>query len=435
VWRNWSRSVVGEPAAIATPQDDDELAAVLRHAGDRGLNVRPVGAGHSFTPIAATDGVSLRLDGMAGLRAVDERTGLVTVGAGTRLRDIPRLIRPHGLAMTNLGDIDAQTVAGAISTGTHGTGAAFTGLAGQVAGLRLMLADGSVVECSPDRRPGLFAAARLGLGAFGVLTEVTIACVPTFLLRADEHPEPLDQVLESFVERAHAADHLEFYWFPHTPTALVKANTRLPGDAQPAPIQRWRRLLDDELLSNAALAAACRVGMLAPQAIPGINRLADTLVSTREYSDDSHAVFTSPRRVRFREMEYGIDPRALPHVARDIDAAIRRNNWRISFPLEFRIAGADDIPLSTAFDRETVYVAAHRYWREPYGRYFLEIERILAAAGGRPHWGKLHTLAAASLRDRYPRFDEVRAVRASVDPGGLFENPYLRRVLGPLGEA
>jgi L-gulonolactone oxidase len=354
------------------------------------------------------------------------------LGAGTRLADVPGLIRPYGLAMTNLGDIDHQTIAGAISTGTHGTGARFTGLAGQVAGLRLMLADGTVVECSRSVRPELFAAARLGLGAFGVLTEVTLDCVPTFLLHADEHPEPLDGVLESFVERAQGIDHLEFYWFPHTRTALVKQNTRLPADAEPQPIPRWRFLLDDELLSNAALAAACRVGTLVPAAIPGINRMADRLVSTREYTDDSHAVFTSPRRVHFREMEYGIDPAALPTVAREIAALIDRNDWRISFPLEFRIAAADDVPLSTSFGRETVYVAVHRFWREPYGRYFLAVERILAAADGRPHWGKLHSQSAATLRERYPRFDEVRAVRAAVDPGGLFENPYLRRVLGPV---
>lgn len=432
VWRNWSRSVSSQPVDIADPADEDALRIVLGAAAGNGLTVRPVGAGHSFTPIAATDGVSLRLHQLAGLRFVDPATGRVTLGAGTRLADIPRLIRPHGLAMANLGDIDHQTIAGAINTGTHGTGAGFTGLAGQVAALRLMLADGSVVDCSASARPELFAAARLGLGAFGVLTEVTLDCVPTFLLHADEHPEPLDEVLETFVERAHGVDHIEFYWFPHTTTALVKVNTRLPGDARSDPVPRWRFLLDDELLSNGALGAACRLGALVPAAIPAINRTADRLVSARDYTDDSHAVFTSPRRVHFREMEYGIDPAALTTVARDIDALIAANNWRISFPLEFRIAAADDIPLSTAYRRETVYVAVHRFWREPFGRYFLEVERILAAAGGRPHWGKLHSQSAPSLRERYPRFDEVRAVRASVDPDGLFENPYLRRVLGPI---
>jgi L-gulonolactone oxidase len=415
----------------AEPADEGELLEVLAGAAHRGLAVRPVGAGHSFTPIAATAGVSLRLGRMTGLRSADARTGQVTLGAGTRLRDIPGLIRRYGLAMANLGDIDAQTIAGAVNTGTHGTGAGLTGLAGQVAALRLALADGSVVDCSPTTRPELFAAARLGLGAFGVATEVTLACVPAFLLHADEHPEPWQEVVDSFVERAHGVDHLEFYWFPHTATALVKSNTRVPADAPLDPIPRWRRLLDDEVLSNGALEVVCRLGTVVPQAIPAINRVAGRLVSVRTYTDDSHAVFTSSRRVRFREMEYGIDPSALPGVARDIDALIRRNGWRISFPLEFRIAAADDIPLSTAYRRETVYVAVHRFWREPYGRYFLEVERILAAAGGRPHWGKLHTQSAATLRDRYPLFDEVRAVRAEVDPDGRFTNPYLDRVLGP----
>ena len=297
VWRNWGRSVLSHPASIETPRDEAGVVALLDRAAADHRTVRAVGAGHSFTPIAATDGVLVRLDALSGVRRVDGNE--VTLGAGTRLRDLPELLRPYGLALQNMGDIDAQTVAGAISTGTHGTGATHPGIAAQVTGLRIVLADGSVADCSARIRPDLFQAARIGLGAFGILTEVTVRCVPAFLLAADEHPQSLASVLEDFDEIASSADHVEFYWFPHTETALVKSNTRLPVEAGRHPQARWRARLDDEVLSNGVFAATCGLGWLAPQSVPAINRAAARLVSVRRFTDDSYAVFTSPRRGPF----------------------------------------------------------------------------------------------------------------------------------------
>ena len=434
VWRNWGRSVVAHPSRVETPADEVEVQAVLSRARREGLPVRPIGAGHSFTAIAATDGISLRLDRLGGLRSVDFATGSVRLGAGTRLRELPALLGPYGLALENMGDIDTQTVAGAISTGTHGTGKDFTGISGQVKALRLVLADGSVVDCSATERPDLFAAARIGLGAFGVLTEVTLRCVPAFLLAADEHPEPLELVLENFDEITSSAEHVEFYWFPHTDVALVKSNRRLPGDSEPHRLPRWRSVLDDEVTSNGVFALTCGAGWLMPQVIPTVNAAAARLVSVRKFTDHSQAVFTSPRRVRFREMEYAIDREVLPQAISDIRDLIARKGWRISFPLEIRVAAADDVWLSTAYHRPSAYIAVHRYYREAFAEYFLAVQEILLGYGGRPHWGKLHTLDAAQLSERYPRFGEVRAVRSSVDPGGLFRNPYLDRVLGLPGE-
>ena len=431
LWRNWGRSASARFAEVASPADETEVSAVLRRAASAGLPVRPMGAGHSFTPIAATDGISLRLDRMSGLRRVEVDSGRVTLGAGTRLRDLPALLEPYGLALENMGDIDHQSIAGAISTGTHGTGAGFTGLAGQVVGLRIALADGSVVDCSSVERPELFEAARVGLGAFGVLTEVTVQCVPAFLLEANEHPEPLDAVLDGFAERMTAADHVEFYWFPHTDTALVKANRRLPLDAERSPVPRWRSLIDDELLANGVFAGTCLAGTVAPRVVPAVNRVAAHLVSDRSYTDLSHRVFTAPRRVRFREMEYALPREELPDVLRAIRTLISASRWRISFPLEIRVAAADDVWLSTAYRRPTAYVAVHRYHREPFAEYFTAVEDLFLGVTGRPHWGKLHTRDADYLRLAYPRFDDALRVRAEVDPGGLFANPYLDRVLGP----
>jgi L-gulonolactone oxidase len=429
-WRNWGRSSFAHPRRIAIPADEAELAALIAAAARAGMRVRPVGSGHSFTSIAATDDVMLRLDRITGIRSVDIATGEVTLGAGTRLADIPALLAPHGLAMENLGDIDRQTLAGAVSTGTHGTGLAFTGLAGQVTGVRILLADGSAVDADADHRPELFAAARLGLGAFGVLTEIRVRCVPEFLLAAHERPEPLDALVDDFAARAAAVDHLEFYVFPHTATAAVKENTRLPVTAGKRPRSTPRAFVDDEVMQNGLFAAVCGLGWAAPATIPWTNRAAARLMSRSAYTDTSTAILTTSRRVRFREMEYGIDLEALPTAVRDVQALIDKRGWRISFPMEIRTAAADDIPLSTAYRRPTAYVAVHRYVHDPFAQYFLAVQEIMLAYGGRPHWGKLHSLDAAELRRRYPRFDEMIKLRREVDPAGLWRNDYLGRIFG-----
>ncbi len=429
-WRNWGRIATASPHEYAAPANEEAVVDLVMQAARSGRTIRPVGAGHSFTPIAATDDLMVTLDALSGLHHVNTATGEVTLGAGTRLRDIPALLAPHGLAMENLGDIDRQTIAGAISTGTHGTGLTFPGLAGQVTGLTLVLANGRVMDVDARTAPELFAAARLGLGAFGILTRIRLRCVPAFLLDADEHAEPIDALLAEFDDRIRTADHLEFYLFPHTDRALVKENRRLPITADPAPLPRWRRIADDEVTSNGLFQLTCLLGTAAPALVPTINRAAAHLVSRRRYTDLSPAVFTSPRRVRFREMEYGIDLDALPRAIRDIRAAIEHHRWRISFPLEIRTAAADEIPLSTAYGRPTAYIAVHRFTGDPFARYFLAVEEILLRHGGRPHWGKLHSLGAAGLRGRYPRFDEVRALQREVDPAGRWINPYLARVLG-----
>ena len=433
VWRNWGRSVTATPVRSERPGSDDEVGDLLARAGREGRRVRPLGSGHSFTPIAATDGVLVQFDALTGIRAVDGSTGEVRVGAGTVLRDLCRQLRGHGLALPNMGDIDRQTVAGAISTGTHGTGLGHPGLSAQVSALRLVLADGSSADCSATHHPDLFQAARLGLGAFGIITEVTLRAVPAFLLAADEYPVPLAEVLDNFADIIGSADHVEFYWFPHTSTALVKSNSRLPPGRDAHPLPRWRSWWDDELVSNGLFGLTCAVGAVAPRVVPVVNAAAATLVSRRRYTDQAPAVFTSPRRVRFREMEYAIDFDALPAALTEVKDLIEKSGWRISFPLEIRAAPADDVWLSTASGRRSAYIAVHRYHREPFAAYFLAVERILLRYGGRPHWGKLHTLDADQLRRRYPRFDDAVAVRDRVDPGGRFRNGYLDRVLGQPG--
>ncbi|MFJ6096872.1 D-arabinono-1,4-lactone oxidase [Williamsia muralis] len=429
VWRNWGRTESVNPAEVVTPRDTDEVADVVARARTNGVTIKAVGSGHSFSAIAIAPEIQLDMSGQRGLVAVDTATGRATLRAGTTLREIPGLLAPYGLAMANLGDVDAQTISGATSTGTHGTGLRHGGISTQITAVRLVTGKGDVRTVDTSE-PQLLSAAALGLGALGVITEVTLQCVPAFTLRAQEGPEQVDDVIDSFLEKVALHDHYEFYWFPHTGFALTKTNTRLPPDTPRSGPGVVRRLLDDEVVSNGLFRATCEVGARFPAAVPRINSLAGNALSARTYTDTSTKVFVSPRRVRFREMEYAIPLDRVPQALNEVRDMINRRGFRVSFPIEVRAAAADDLMLSTASGRDSGYVAVHRYHADPVDGYFDEVERIMADHGGRPHWGKMHTRDARHLRSVYPRFGEFLGVREDFDPDRVFVNPYLASVLG-----
>ncbi|MCX6466446.1 MAG: FAD-binding protein [Pseudonocardiales bacterium] len=426
-WRNWAGNQRATPVRTVAARDAGDVAAAVRAAAERGLRVRAVGSGHSFSAVGRPVDVAVAAPADPALLHVDG-DGLASVPAGMTLRVLDDLLWARGRALPNLGDIDAQTVAGAVSTGTHGTGARHGGIATRVRALEMVLADGSLVRCSPDADPDLFSAARVALGALGVLTTVVLATVPAFRLHATESARPLDAVLGGFDEWADAHDHVEFYWFPHTDTAATKCNDRT-GATAPAR-GRLGAWLADEVLANAAHGAACRVGAAAPRLVPLINRVAARTMAATEYTDRSYRVFTSPRRVRFLEMEYAVPRAALPEAFAGLRRAAERHARDVTFPVEVRVAAADDIPLSTASGRDSAYLAVHVHHAQRPGAYFAAVEDVLADLDGRPHWGKLHTLDADRLRARYPAFDAFAAVRDRVDPDRRFGTPHLERVLG-----
>ncbi len=419
------------PARVEHPRDVDELSAAVKRAAADGLTVKAIGSGHSFTGIGLTDGVLLVLDRYDRILSADAATGLVTVQAGLTLHRLNVQLASLGLGLTNMGDVDVQTVSGALSTGTHGTGRDSASLAAQVVALELVLADGSVVSCSRTERPDLFAAARVGLGALGILSTVTWQAEPAFLLHAAEAPLPVDEVLDGFDAFVADNEHAEFYWFPHTDIALTKRNNRSAGPV--SPVNKVRSFLEDEVLGNGAFALINKVGQVAPRTIPRLNRFAAGTMAARTYTTAAHAVFVSPRRVRFVEMEYAVPRAALLGLFAELRTLPERHGLRISFPVEVRVAPPDDAWLSTAYDRESAYVAVHVVRGTPYEEYFAAVERLFDAVGGRPHWGKVHTLGVDQLRERCPRLDDFRALRGELDPEGRFSNAYLDRVLGPVG--
>lgn len=429
-WSNWAGNVTAAPARLLEPRSVDEVAMVVARSDERGEQIRVVGAGHSFTPLCATDGTLLRLRHMSGILALDRMRQRVRVWAGTPLHVLNPILDALGLALPNLGDIDRQSIAGAIGTGTHGTGVRHQGIASAVTGLTLVLADGTIVSVDDSHDPGLFKAATVGLGAFGVITDVELQCVPAFRLRALETPGRLDEVVEGYEHLVETFDHVDFHWFPHTDRVLLKRNSRVdehdPGRPQPA----WRERLDEDILSNKVYGALNRAAALSPRIVPRLNQVSSRVLGAKAYTDTSWKVFCTSRDVRFRESEYAVPRVALPAVIAELRTWIDSHDVALPFPVEVRSTGADDVWLSTAYERENAYVAVHQYHRMDDGGVFAAFEAIVREHDGRPHWGKLHTLGAADLAGLYPRFADALAVRDRVDPHRRFGNDHLARIFG-----
>jgi len=430
MWRNWARNQQCAPAAIEQPESEGDLVGMVREAGEAGQRVKVVGAGHSFTGIALTDGRLARLDRYQRVLSHDAAAGTVTVEAGITLGRLNEELWSRGLAMENLGDIAYQSIAGATATATHGTGVGFGGIATQIAGLRLIAADGSVIDCSQEQEAEVFHCARVGLGALGIVSQVTLRAAPAFNLHAVEAPARVDDLLANLDEHIYGNDHFEFFWVPHTGWALTKWNRRTDEPERPRP--RWQEVRDDYLLSNVAFGALCRVGRLRPSLIPRLSRMIPSSGRV-EYVDRSYRVFASPRLVKFYEMEYAIPIAHAAEALNRVREYVKRSGIMLSFPVEVRFTAGDDIPLSTAHGRPTCYIAVHVFEGMQYQQYFEAVEDIMDDYGGRPHWGKLHFQTAETLAGRYPEWERFQAVRRRLDPRGMFSNAYLDRVLGPAG--
>jgi L-gulonolactone oxidase len=426
-WRNWAGDQVCRPVGRVAPRDRDQLAAAVAGAADAGRKVSIAGSGHSFTEAAMTDGTMIDIGALSGVVDADPSSGLVKVGAGTVLADLNDELARLGLAMENLGDIAVQTVAGAISTGTHGTGSTFRNLSSQVVGIELVTGEGQVRDL--DESDGdLLRAARVGVGALGAISTVTLRCVPAFVLEIVSKPVPREEVLDTFSERAEANDHFELFTFPYADSALVLERDRT--DSEPRPRGKVGAYLNDIVLENWALGAFSATGRAVPRAIPLLSRTAARLASGGKTVDRSDRVFASERRVRFTEMEYGVPRDKGPEAARRVVRWVRENRYPVFFPIEMRVAAGDDALLSPSHERDTTYIAVHQYSGMEWRPYFEAVEAIMNEYGGRPHWGKRHFQSAETLAPRYPRWDAFAAARDALDPTRVFANEYATRVLG-----
>ena len=422
-WSNWSGSVKSMPRQVAKPGNIDQLARLVRDYGRDGRHVRVVGAGHSFTPLVQSDDVLMSLDEMQGIESVDTTASRATVLGGTRLKKLGGTLFEHGVAQENLGDIDVQSISGAISTGTHGTGVRFGTLSTQVEGFTLVTASGEVLECSPESNPDIFKAAQVSLGTLGIIAKVTLRVVPAKRLHYQGNRKKLGDCLANLEQYKQENSHFEFFWFPYTDGVQAKFLNETTDPASKSSL--WGDF-NKIVLENGVywvLSESCR---LIPRLCKTVCRISSRSIANIDEIDYSYRVFTTPRLVRFQEMEYNIPAEHLSSVVNEIRECIEKYQFRVHFPVECRFVQADDIWLSPAYQRDSAYVAVHMYRGMPYRSYFQHIEEIFKRYQGRPHWGKMHTRTAAELSALYPRWYDFQRIRATLDPQGMFLNDYLR---------
>lgn len=425
-WANWSGRVVCRPRRFYEPGDIDEVVRLVREAGERGETLRVAGSGHSFTELAATDRTLVSLDRMTDLLEVDTNTRQAVVWAGTKLWRLNELLDPFNLALENLGDINKQSIAGAISTGTHGTGLRFGSLSTQVIGLTLVSGTGEVIHCSAMERPDLLRAAQVSLGALGVIVQIALRLVPSYRLRYERKRGTLREVLERGPDLAARHRHFEYFFFPHTDAVLIKFLDETTEPTTRAGLGRW---FTDAVLENWMFRLASARCRAEPQRCPAVNQRIVRRLRESVVVDRGHRVLSTKRKVRFNEMEYAVPVEHGAVCMAELAKWIARDRIGVHFPIEFRYVKGDDVPLSPFYGRDSVAISIHQYVGMEYDGYFRGAEKIFREYGGRPHWGKLHYLNAAELRALYPRWDEFHRVRRQLDPNGVFMTPYLRKLL------
>ena len=426
-WTNWAGNQSSRPQWINEPASESDVADIVARAAKSQRTVKAVGAGHSFTSTALTNGHLLNMKHLNKIIDVDRANNQVTVEAGIHISELNEQLFELGLAMPNLGDIAYQTISGAISTSTHGTGAKITGIAGQVAAMRLVNGQGEIIHINSQQNPELLNVARVGVGALGIVTQVTLNVVPAFRLRAVEGAQKLDALIENLDELVDTNEHFEFFWIPHTKWALTKRNNRTTDPVHiPSRAKQW---YSKTFLENYAFGAVCALGRLKPNLIP---RLATALPSSgqTEIVDESFRIFASDRIVKFVEMEYAIPREFCGEALQRIRKMIDDKGHLVSFPVEVRFTAKDDIALSTASGRDSAYIAVHMYKGMAYELYFRDVADIMSDYEGRPHWGKMHFLTQNELSKLYPKWDEFLAARDQLDPSRTFANAYTEQVFG-----
>lgn len=428
-WTNWAGNQSCQPRSVARPVSRGELVETIAAATAAGRQVSVPGAGHSFTGAALTDDLMVDISGLSGVIEADLSSGLVKVGAGTVLADLNRELDQLGRALVNLGDIDRQTIAGAISTGTHGTGETMPNLPEQVAAIDLVAADGTVHTFSEEDGLERLRAARIAVGSLGVISAVTVKTIPAFNLHRNDLPMPLERVLADFDELAAANEHFEFFIFPYTDQALTLSRNRTDGPVEPR--GAVERFISDRVVENGIGDVLLRGVGRFPEAIPRLAQFSARFMTQAEQTDTAHRVFVNYRTIRFNEMEYCL-PRdqGLAALTEVLDL-IRREEMPLAMPIECRVLAPDRAILSPSYERPSIYLAVHQHRGADHEPYFSRIEEIFRSHDGRPHWGKLHTQDAASLAGLYPEWDTFQEIRDELDPERTFTNAYVARVLGP----
>lgn len=426
-WTNWSGSVTATPEPIRYPQTIDEVVEIVRNECILGGKyLRVVGSAHSFTPVAASDQVLVSLDGLQGIVSIDVAQATAVVWAGTKLRLLGELLHESGLAQENLGDIDVQSIAGAMSTGTHGSGHRLGSIATQVIGITVVNGLGEVMECTEESHPEVFKALQVSLGTLGIIVQVKLRLITSYVLSYESKRMDLSDCLTQLPELIEGNRHFEFFWFPYAQTCQVKLMNEADS---PISSNRVTDYVNEKLIENTLFGLLSGICRVFPAVSSTISRISASSTPVMTKANYSHRIFATQRTVRFNEMEYSLPSESMTAVIREMREAMEREKFHVHFPVECRYVAADDIWLSPAYGRDSAYIAVHMYRGMPYKRYFEVMEQIFLRYKGRPHWGKMHTLKADDLMKRYPMWQSFGEIRAQMDPNNLFLSPYMSELL------
>lgn len=424
--KNWSQKITWSPDEIKFPETEEAILDLVNQAKKEKKKIRVVGSIHSFNPLWVTNHIVVSLQKYKGIIKIDKGNLTATIKAGTTLNLLGDLLFQEGLAMENLGDIDKQTLGGTISTGTHGTGLHLGTISTQVIALSFVNGNGKVVSCSKTEKPDLFKAAQVSLGALGIITEITLQCVPAYKLKLSNRKEALVEVLQTFNERISNNRNFEFYWFPKSKTVWTKSSNIVQNEPDKVGAFNY---LTEYVLENYAYKLICETARFIPSLSDSLSKFSASVVSNVDKTYHSHKVYATPRLVRFSEMEYNVPIEVYPQVIKEIIETINRNKFNVIFPIENRVVQADDAYLSPAYKRNAVYIACHVYNKKNYVPYFKVLEQIFLKYDGRPHWAKLHTLTAKEVAAKYPEFETFNQHRVEQDPDEVFLNNYLKKIL------
>lgn len=424
-WSNWSGNVQATPKAIVYPASVEEVANIVLQCRREGRKLRVVGSGHSFTALVETDDLLMSLDRMQGLIEVDREARTATVWAGTKLYTLGELLFGEGLAQENLGDINRQSIAGAVSTGTHGTGRQFGSVATQIVGLTVVTGAGEVLDCTADSHPELFRALQVSLGALGIIVQVKLRLLPAYRLLHESRRSTVEECLSQLPKLADGHRHFEWFWFPYAEQCQLKF---MNVTEEPVVEHKFKDYFNEVVMENAVFGLLSGMCRAMPRLSGTVSRISAASVPVARKVNWSHRLFATSRLVRFNEMEYNVPAEAMVPVIREMREAMNRQRFNVHFPVECRYAKGDDIWMSPAYGRDSAYIAVHMYKGMPYRDYFDAMEEIFLRYDGRPHWGKLHSLRASHLKERYPMMEPFLALRSELDPDGILLNPHLRQL-------
>ncbi len=423
-WKNWSGNVVANPTEVHTPRSEQEVVTLVNRIIKEGKKVRVVGSGHSFSKVAASNQVLVSLDEMQGLIEYDKELKTATIWGGTKLKQLGELLFEIGLAQENLGDIDVQSVAGAISTGTHGTGSELQSLSNQILGLTLVNGKGELLTIT-GADTDLLNAAKLSLGTIGIITRVKLQLTSAYKLEETTKKESFEDCMNQMDTYIRENRNFEFFWFPHTELVQTKF---LNESDKPLKQKGAVKKLGDRIVENWLFRLMSTWVKWFPICAKSLSKVSAWGISNGNYIDWSHKIYATPREVKFNEMEYNVPIEHCKDVLLELKEMISTQNILVHFPVECRFVKADELMISPAYKRDAAYIAVHQYKGMAFRNYFSKAEAIFRKYNGRPHWGKINFLTKECVQRTYPRWQDFKTIRDYHDPNRIFLNEYLEKI-------